>query len=66
MLMFKPPLYFARRKVGSKATLGDMSGLRQGFKSPISMVDGGEYNPDKAYKDSKLVSIDFIVDMLCE
>jgi hypothetical protein len=43
-----------------------MSGLRQGFKSPISMVDGGEYNPDKAYKDSKLVSIDFIVDMLCE
>ena len=44
-----------RRKVGSKASLGDLSGLRAGFAPPVSMVDGGEYDPDKAYKDSKLV-----------
>lgn len=42
--------------VGSAATLGDMSGLRQGFKSPIAMVNDGAYDADKAYKDSKLVS----------
>ena len=41
--------------VGSKATLGDMIGFQQGFKSPISMIDGGAYDADKAYKDSKLV-----------
>lgn len=43
--------------VGSKATLGDLSGLKQGFVEPISMIDGGEYDPDKAYKDSKLCNV---------
>lgn len=45
--------------VGSKATLGDLSGLKGGFKSPTSMVNGPEleYDPDKAYKDSKLCNV---------
>eukprot|EP01038_Epipyxis_sp_PR26KG_P008539 gene8539-11541_t len=43
--------------VGSKATLGDISGLQMGFLEPITMVDNGEYDPDKAYKDSKLCNV---------
>ena len=35
---------------------GDMIGLASGFQDPICMVDGSAYDPDKAYKDSKLVS----------
>ena len=34
--------------VGSLATLGDLSGLASGPK--FNMVDGGAYDPDKAYK----------------
>lgn len=34
-----------------------MLGLQEGFKAPVSMVDGGKYDADKAYKDSKLVCI---------
>ena len=43
--------------VGSKAGLGDMIGLQNGFKSPISMIDGSPYDPDKSYKDSKLCNV---------
>lgn len=43
--------------VGSKATLGDMQGLAGGFRGSTSMVDGGEYDADKAYKDSKLCNV---------
>lgn len=79
--------------VGSKATLGDMTGLASGFQTPISMIDnsgmlppspsppptlqrsyyGGydeytnipissflvsvDFDPDKAYKDSKLCNV---------
>lgn len=43
--------------VGSKATLGDLSGIAAGFRSDISMVDGGPYDADKAYKDSKLCNV---------
>jgi hypothetical protein len=43
------------RNVGSKATLGHFDGLKSGFTPPVAMIDGGEYDPDKAYKDSKLV-----------
>lgn len=32
-------------KVGSKATLGSMIGLQSGFRDPISMVDGSDYDP---------------------
>ena len=42
--------------VGSKASLGNMEGLLKGFKYPIAMIDNSEYDPDKSYKDSKLVS----------
>ncbi|KAL3897770.1 MAG: hypothetical protein SGPRY_012977 [Prymnesium sp.] len=43
--------------VGSTATLGDLSGLKMG--PSFSMVDGGPYDPDKAYKDSKLCNMLF-------
>ena len=43
--------------VGFKATLGDLKGLKGGFKDPISMIDGGTFDPDKAYKDSKLCNV---------
>ena len=39
--------------VGSKASLG----LRRGFLNPISMIDGGKFDADKAYKDSKLCNV---------
>lgn len=44
---------------GSKATLGDMKGLEKSVKDNVSfdMVDGGSYDPDKAYKDSKVRTI---------
>jgi len=45
-------------EVGSKATLGDLSGLKRGFLSPDSMVDGSAaFDSDKAYKDSKLCNV---------
>jgi NAD(P)-dependent dehydrogenase (short-subunit alcohol dehydrogenase family) len=43
--------------VGSKATLGDMKGLADGFTGTNVMVDGGAYDVDKAYKDSKLCNV---------
>ena len=44
-------------KVGAKASLGDLSGLAsdEGFE----MIDGNQFNADKAYKDSKLCNILF-------
>ena len=44
-------------KQGSPATLGDLSGLRE--KKSFEMVDGGKFDPDKAYKDSKLANVLF-------
>lgn len=40
---------------GSKATLGDLSGLEKMVSEgvPFDMIDGGDYDADKAYKDSK-------------
>jgi len=45
--------------VGSKATLGDLSGLAAGFTRPVCMIDSvtAAYDPDKAYKDSKLCNV---------
>ena len=37
--------------------LGDMKGLEQGFKAPISMIDGKKFKSGKAYKDSKLCNM---------
>ena len=39
--------------VGAGATLGDLSGLRANGAS-FEMIDGKAYDPDKAYKDSKV------------
>jgi protochlorophyllide reductase len=38
---------------GSKATLGTLQGLEQQGRQ-CAMLDGGPYDPDKAYKDSKV------------
>lgn len=43
--------------VGSKATLGNFKGLKDGFTGSNVMIDGSEYDPDKAYKDSKLCNV---------
>jgi protochlorophyllide reductase len=42
-------------KVGQPAGLGDLSGLRQG--AGAAMLDGGPFNAEKAYKDSKLCNL---------
>merc|ERR1740129_642375 len=46
--------------VGSTATLGDLAGLSAG--RGFEMVDGGKYDPDKAYKDSKLCNMMFMAE----
>jgi protochlorophyllide reductase len=38
---------------GALATLGDLKGLEQNGRS-CEMIDGGTFNADKAYKDSKV------------
>jgi protochlorophyllide reductase len=38
---------------GSKATLGDLSGLKNQGRF-CEMIDGGSFDADKAYKDSKV------------
>uniref|UniRef100_A0A7S1XMW8 protochlorophyllide reductase n=1 Tax=Phaeomonas parva TaxID=124430 RepID=A0A7S1XMW8_9STRA len=44
--------------VGPPATLGDLSGLKGG---PLfEMADGGSFDGDKAYKDSKLCNVLFV------
>jgi len=42
-------------KVGQPAGLGDLAGLRQGPGS--AMVNGGPFDAEKAYKDSKLCNL---------
>ena len=42
-------------KVGQPAGLGDLAGLRQGPGAAI--LDGGPFNAEKAYKDSKLCNL---------
>lgn len=39
------------------ANLGKLEGLQQGMKAPITMIDGGEFNGAKAYKDSKVCDV---------
>jgi protochlorophyllide reductase len=40
--------------IPAPADLGDFQGLKDGFKAPITMIDGKPFKPGKAYKDSKL------------
>jgi protochlorophyllide reductase len=46
---------------GVPATLGDLSGLEKAVlgDKKFDMVDGGAFNADKAYKDSKLCNVLF-------
>ncbi|RMD73000.1 MAG: protochlorophyllide reductase, partial [Cyanobacteria bacterium J149] len=37
--------------------LGNLDGFKQGFKPPISMIDGKKFKSGKAYKDSKLCNM---------
>ena len=37
--------------------LGDLKGFEEGFKAPISMIDGKKFEPVKAYKDSKVCNV---------
>mmetsp|Transcript_3445 Transcript_3445/g.4688 ORF Transcript_3445/g.4688 Transcript_3445/m.4688 type:complete len:323 (-) Transcript_3445:261-1229(-) len=46
-------------RVGSLASLGDLSGLQ----SKGAMIDGGKFDPDKAYKDSKLADLMFALEL---
>jgi protochlorophyllide reductase len=43
--------------IPAPADLGDLEGLLAGFKDPISMINGREFKPGKAYKDSKLCNM---------
>jgi len=45
--------------VGPPASLGDLSGLSN---PRFEMVDGGSFDPDKAYKDSKLCNLLFMAE----
>jgi protochlorophyllide reductase len=37
--------------------LGNLQGFEQGFKAPISMINGKQFKSGKAYKDSKLCNV---------
>ncbi len=43
--------------IPAPADLGDLSGFKSGFLSPISMASGKRFKPGKAYKDSKLCNM---------
>jgi len=44
-------------KIPPQPDLGDLKGFAEGFKEPISMIDGKTFEPVKAYKDSKVCNI---------
>lgn len=52
-----------RKELGGKIPipappdLGNLEGFEQGFKPPISMINGKKFKPGKAYKDSKLCNV---------
>lgn len=39
------------------ADVGELEGLEQGMRKPVTMVDAGEFNGAKAYKDSKVCDV---------
>ena len=43
--------------IPAPADLGDLQGLKAGFKAPVAMIDGNPFKPGKAYKDSKLCNM---------
>lgn len=44
-------------KIPPRPDLGELKGFEQGFKEPISMIDGKTFEPVKAYKDSKVCNV---------
>ncbi len=44
-------------KVYPRPDLGNLEGFEAGFKEPISMANGKEFEPVKAYKDSKVCNV---------
>ncbi len=44
-------------KIPPRPNLGDFKGFAEGFKEPISMIDGNKFEPVKAYKDSKVCNV---------
>lgn len=44
-------------KIPPRPDLGDLKGFADGFKAPISMIDGKQFEPVKAYKDSKVCNV---------
>ncbi len=44
-------------KIPPRPDLGNLEGLAKGFKEPISMIDGKNFEPVKAYKDSKVCNV---------
>ncbi|MBD1804746.1 protochlorophyllide reductase [Microcoleus sp. FACHB-SPT15] len=44
-------------KIPPRPDLGDFKGFTEGFKEPISMIDGKNFEPVKAYKDSKVCNV---------
>ncbi len=43
--------------IPAPADLGDLAGLKAGFKAPIAMINGKTFKAGKAYKDSKLCNM---------
>ncbi|PZN94637.1 MAG: protochlorophyllide oxidoreductase [Alphaproteobacteria bacterium] len=43
--------------IPAPADLGDLQGLAAGFRAPVAMIDGKNFKPGKAYKDSKLCTM---------
>ncbi|MEC4807258.1 MAG: protochlorophyllide reductase [Jaaginema sp. PMC 1079.18] len=37
--------------------LGDLKGFEEGFREPVTMINGKKFKPGKAYKDSKLCNV---------
>lgn len=44
-------------KVYPRPDLGDLEGFAAGFQPPVTMIDGKQFEPVKAYKDSKVCNV---------
>ncbi|MBL1176458.1 protochlorophyllide reductase [Pantanalinema sp. GBBB05] len=44
-------------KIPPQPDLGELKGFAEGFKDPITMIDGKKFEPVKAYKDSKVCNV---------
>lgn len=44
-------------KIPPQPDLGELKGFAEGFKEPITMIDGKKFEPVKAYKDSKVCNV---------